>query len=90
MQRRTTLNTALAVIAATALAWGATAQAQQSGHSLCARPLQQPCALHQCLRLTLTCAARGRQVHTAGMAAHEQLLTPLGLQVGNRLGDGGL
>lgn len=30
MQRRTTLNAALAVIAATAMAWGATAQAQQN------------------------------------------------------------
>jgi uncharacterized membrane protein YgcG len=31
MQRRTTLHTALAVIAATTLAWGATAHAQQPG-----------------------------------------------------------
>lgn len=31
MQRRTTLHTALAVIAATTLAWGAGAQAQQPG-----------------------------------------------------------
>ena len=31
MQRRITLHTALAVIAATTLAWGTTAQAQQPG-----------------------------------------------------------